>query len=208
MQPRRRIRLVAGALVLALPLLTSCGFGKATDKVYTPGVGTNDRDGDVKVLAAVVAAAQPGSGTFIASFSNNSSKDVELSEVVGTGEWVDLTIGEIDPPIELGPGGFVNLADEGGITVTGDFEAGEVVELTFSFASGDNVTMEVPVVYACDVYEGLDTSVESGPTPDEPSEESESPEEEPTDGTTPSPSETAEASAAPSDDLYDCVPRG
>jgi hypothetical protein len=165
MQSRRRIRLVAGALVLALPLLTSCGFGKATDKVYTPGVGTNDRDGDVDVLAAVVVAAQPDSGTFLASFSNNSTRDgAELSEVAGAGEWVDLTIAEIDPPIEIEPGGFVNLVDESGIAVTGDFEAGDFMELAISFASGDVVTMNVPVVYACDDYEGLDTSMESDAT--------------------------------------------
>ena len=44
MQTRRSLRLVAGALVLALPLLGSCGFGKATDRVYTQAAGTNDRD--------------------------------------------------------------------------------------------------------------------------------------------------------------------
>ena len=204
MQPRRRIRLVAGALILALPLLTSCGFGKATDKVYTPGAGTNNRAGDVKVLAAVVAAAQPDSGTFIASFSNNGDEDAELTEVVGAGEWTDLTVSEIDPPVELAPGGFVNLAIEGGIPITGDFEAGDVMELTFNFASGETVTMDVPVVYACDVYEGLDISVE-GASPE--SDESESPEAEPTDDTTPS--ESAEASPAPSSgELYDCVPQG
>jgi hypothetical protein len=186
MQSRRPLRLVAGALVLALPLLTSCGFGKATDKVYTPGAGTNDRDGDVDVLAAVVVAAQPDSGTFIASLANNSSTDdAELSEVAGAGEWVDLTIIEIDPPIEIGPRGFVNLVNEPGISVTGDFEAGDFMELTIGFASGDTVTMNVPVVYACDDYEGLDTSVE-GPSPIPETGESES----------------------PSDDLYDCVPRG
>ena len=54
MQTRRSLRLAVGALVLALPLLGSCGFDKATDKVYTPAAGTNDRDGDVDVLSAVI----------------------------------------------------------------------------------------------------------------------------------------------------------
>jgi hypothetical protein len=66
MQPRRSLRLVVGALVLALPLLASCGFDKATDQVYTPGAGTDDRSGDVDVLSAVIVSAQPGPGTFIA----------------------------------------------------------------------------------------------------------------------------------------------
>ena len=63
MHTRRSLRLVAGALVLALPLLSSCGFGKATDRVYTQAAGTNNRDADVHVLSAVIVAAQPDSGT-------------------------------------------------------------------------------------------------------------------------------------------------
>jgi len=41
MQTRRSPRLVAGALVLALPLLGSCGFGKATDRPNTQAAGIN-----------------------------------------------------------------------------------------------------------------------------------------------------------------------
>ena len=152
MQPRRSLRLVAGALVLALPLLSSCGFGKATDKVYTPGVGTNDRDGDVDVLAAVVVAAQPNEGTFVVTLVNNSSEDeAALSGVSGP----DLEFGEFEP-IEIDPRGPVNLAQEGGITLTGDFDAGNVLPLTLTFASGDTATLNVPVVVACEEYEGLD----------------------------------------------------
>src|SRR4051812_12493340 len=159
MQPRRSLRLVAGALVLLVPLLSSCGFGQATDKVYTAGVGTNSRDGVVKVLSAVVAAAQSGSGTFLASFSNNSTTDPDsLSDLAGAGKWQDLTIGEIDSLPEIPPQGLVNLADEGGINVSGDFDAGQFVELTLTFKNGQSVTMAVPVVYACDEYAGLDTS--------------------------------------------------
>jgi hypothetical protein len=203
MQPRRSLRLAVGALVLALPLLSSCGFDKATDRVYTPGEGTNNRDGDVKVLAAVVVAAQPGSGTFIASFSNNSSKESNsLTELAGAGDSQDLTIGAIDDPVELEPRGFVNLADEGGINVSGDFGAGDFVELTLTFDSGDSVTMDVPVVYACDEYAGLDTSADT-PSPSASPTASASPEA--TDGPTPSPSETAAASPSPAQPLYDCA---
>jgi hypothetical protein len=163
MQPRRSLRLVAGALVLALPLLGSCGFDKATDKVYTPGVGTNDRDGDVDVLAAVVVAAQPGSGTFLATLSNDSADAAaELEEVAGAGVWQDLTFSGLDSPIEVVARGFVNLVDEDPITVSGDFEAGDFLQLALTFGSGETVTMNVPVVYACDEYEGLDGSAETG----------------------------------------------
>jgi hypothetical protein len=157
MQPRRSLRLVAGALVLALPLLSSCGFGKATEKVYTPGVGTNDRNGDVDVLAAVVVAAQPNEGTFVVSLANNLSKDeAALSGVSGP----NLEFGEFEP-IEIDPRGLVNLAQDGGITVTGDFDAGDVLPLTLTFASGDTATLNVPVVTACDEYLGLDVTKDS-----------------------------------------------
>jgi hypothetical protein len=200
MQPRRSLRLVAGALVLALPLLSSCGFGKATEKVYTPGQQTNSLDGEVKVLAAVVVAAQPGSGTFLASLSNTSSKDATaLTELSGAGGSQDLSIGTIDSPEDIPPRGFVNLADEGGVTVTGDFGAGDVVELTLGFDSGDTVTMQVPVVYACDEYADLDTSTESPSA-------SASPSETPSDSATPS--DDATPSDEPSTEVgppYDCA---
>jgi hypothetical protein len=204
MQPRRSLRLVAGALVLALPLLSSCGFNKATDRVYTPAEGTNNRTGTVKVLAAVVAAAQPGSGTFIATLSNDSTKESNtLTELAGTGDSADLSVGEIDSPVEIEPRGFVNLADEGGVTLSGDFGAGDFVELTLTFDSGDTVTMDVPVVYACEEYAGLDTSAgsPSESASDEPTDE---PTDDATDGTTPSPSETA-APSTPPQALYDCA---
>jgi hypothetical protein len=159
MKPRRSLRLVAGALVLALPLLGSCGFDKATDQVYTPGAGTNDRDGDVDILSAVIVSAQPNSGTFIASLSNNQADtDYTLTSIAGAGDWTDLTIDPSDLSIDIPARGFVNLADEDPITVSGDFTPGQVAELTLTFDSGDSETMDVPIVYACNYYEGLDQS--------------------------------------------------
>jgi hypothetical protein len=162
MQSRRSLRLVAGALVLALPLLGSCGFDKATEKIYTPAAGTNDRTGAVDVLSAVVVAAQPGSGTFIASLSNNESdKSYTLTGIAGAGDWTDLKVDPADLSIEVPARGFVNLVNEDPITVSGDITPGQVAELTLTYDSGDSTTMQVPVVYACNYYEGLDRSVSS-----------------------------------------------
>ena len=195
MQSRRSLRLVAGALVLAVPLLGSCGFDKATDRVYTPAAGTNDRDGDVDVLAAVIVAAQPDSGTFIASLSNNlSDKDFTLTGVVGAGDSVSLTIEPSELSIEIPARGFVNLADEDPITVSGDFDAGQFEQLTLTFDSGDTVTMRVPIVYACNYYEGLDSSASQASA-------SASPTESPSESASPS------ASATPGEP-YDCVAVG
>src|SRR3546814_14018682 len=60
-----------GALVLAAPALSSCSF--ATDKVYTPGPGANDRSERVDVLNAVIVATKAGSGTLVPSLVNNYS---------------------------------------------------------------------------------------------------------------------------------------
>ena len=65
----------AGALVLALPTLAACG-DFATDKIYTPAPGANDRTGEVDVLNAIIVATQDGHGTFLASFSNNRDSNV------------------------------------------------------------------------------------------------------------------------------------
>ena len=39
---RRKLATAIGALVLAVPGLSACGFNYATDREYTPGNGTND----------------------------------------------------------------------------------------------------------------------------------------------------------------------
>ena len=60
-------------------------------------------------------------------------------------------------PIEVAPHGHVNLAnDEQGIKVTGEFTAGEFIELSVGFDNGETADMDVPVVTADDEYTGLD----------------------------------------------------
>jgi len=162
MQSRRPLRLVAGALVLAAPVLTSCGFEKATDQVYVPAAQTNDRSSaDIDVLAGSVVAAQPNSGTVVATFVSKTLEDLSLESVEGAGESSDLVIGPVESPIDIPPRGHVNLADDApGITVQGDFGAGDFVDLAFTFSNGETITFGVPVLFGCQEWEGLDTSVE------------------------------------------------
>jgi len=144
-------RALAGALVLALAGLTSCGFDLATDRPFTPGAGPNDKDGEVDVLSALVVAAQPNQGTFVVTLVNGPDGDASLNGVAGT----ELEVAEFEP-IELAPREAVNLATDGGIQVTGDFDAGEMLALTLTFASGATTQINAPVVTACGPYEGLD----------------------------------------------------
>src|SRR6187399_3135400 len=110
MQLRRSLTCV---LVLGLGALTSCGFDLATDRPFTPGEGAYYKSGSVDVLSAVVVAAQPNEGTFIATLVNNSSSDdAALNGLAGP----DLEIDEFEP-IEIGPRGAVDLSDDGGITL-------------------------------------------------------------------------------------------
>jgi hypothetical protein len=155
-RPARSLVVAATAVVALAAPLSSCGFDYATDRDYTPGSATNNRDGVVDVLSAVVVSAESGSGTVIASLSNNDEEEPQtLTAVSGEG----LTAGEFEP-IEIEPGGLVNLAEPpAGITVTGEFGTGDFVELTFDYESGERTTMDVPVVPDDSGYwEGLDVS--------------------------------------------------
>ena len=151
--------LVSTALVVALAApLSSCGFDYATDRDYTPGSGANNREGDVDVLSAVVVSAAEGSGTFVASLSNNGSDEEETFTAVA-GQDTDVTAAQFEP-ISIPAGGLVNLAEPAaGIKLTGDFTAGDVVPITVDFGNGERVSLNVPVVSdETGYWEGLDAS--------------------------------------------------
>jgi len=148
----------AAVLALALPL-TSCGFDYATDRDYTPASGANNRDGVVDVLSAVVVSAGEGSGTFVASFSNNDADTAATFTALSGDEGNEVTAAEFEP-VEIGPGALVNLAEPAtGIVVTGDFGSGNVVPLTVDFADGERISLNVPVVTDdAGYWEGMDVS--------------------------------------------------
>jgi hypothetical protein len=152
MHLRRSLALTAGALVL----LTSCGFDLATDLPYNPGEGTNDSTGDVDVLSAVIVAKQPNEGTVVVTLVNGTEEEQALNGISSA----DLDVDEFDP-ITVDPRTYVNLADEGGVQVQGDFDAGDFLPLTFTFATGETAAFGVPVVTACDEFEGLDLTEDS-----------------------------------------------
>ncbi|GAA4379347.1 hypothetical protein [Nocardioides caricicola] len=157
--PAARLLAAGGALALAT-VLSSCGFNYATDRVYTPAEGTNDRTTDVDVLGAVIVSGQEGSGTFIATFANNVQDDSSTVDAfAGAGDDADLEVEGFEP-IEIRPGDMVNLADEGGIVVRGDFGPGDFVHVELTFGDGESIEMDVPATPPCDEFEGLDDSAE------------------------------------------------
>ncbi len=170
MQFRRSLALTTAAVALATTGLSSCGFDYATDRYYTPSTGTNDRDGTVDVLAAVVVSTEPGSGTFIASLSNGDlDEDVSLTELGMT----DGTPVEFEPVV-VAKGSLVNLAEPAAdLKITGEFEPGSFIELALGFDNGERVVLDVPVVSNGGYYADLD-----GPAPAEETTDAEEPESE------------------------------
>ena len=167
---RRTLALLLGTVALSASTLVACGFDAATDRPYTPAAGVNDQTADVDVLSAVIVSTEPGAGTFVASVSNNE-QDAEASlDSISPAGGASLQAAEFEP-VQVPPGGFVNLADEGGIEVTGDFEAGDFVDVTIGLGNGERLAMSIPVVSNAGDFAGLD-----GPAP-EPSAEPSAPTE-------------------------------
>ena len=165
--PPLRLALASGALLLAVPVLASCGFDYPTERVNTVGAGVTDHQGDVDVAGVLIVAGQADSGTLIGALSNNSEdKTISLASISG-GEDGAVQTDDFEP-VELAPQGHSNLAtlaeEDAGITVSGDFEAGDFVDVTFTFDNDESVSLEIPVMKPCHQYEGLDNTQRSTET--------------------------------------------
>lgn len=187
---RRSAALVVAALAL-VPTLSSCGFNYATDRVYTPAAGINDRDGEVDILGAVVVASRPGEGTLVASLSNGSATEAIALQGVNPTAEESVQIAQF-PEISIKPQRSVDLADSA-IAVTGQYGAGDVLTLAFVFSNGETVTTDVAVVTNCDEFAGYDTAFADA----EPSAEST--------GKGKGEGEEASPATEPTGEAYDCT---
>ena len=154
---RRNLAIALGAVALCLPTVSACGFEPSTNRPYTPAAGANADDGVLKVLGAVVVSANPGSGTFVASLSNDDRTTADAFDSLTPGTGSDFGAGTFTP-VEVKPGALVNLATDGGVPVTGDFNSGNFLSVVVGFTSGGRVEMKVPVVADGGDFAGLDTS--------------------------------------------------
>jgi hypothetical protein len=182
-----RRKLAVAAAVLVSPLVASCGFNVATDQVYTPGVGVNERAGSVDVLHALVVSGAEGSGTVIAGLANNDQETPDALMGVTGSSGTQVTPGS---PVEIPAGGFVQLANETPISIEGqEITAGSFVTVTFEFERAQSVTVEVPVVERTGDYAEIPVP-SVAPTTSAPAEGHGSPTEEgqstPTEAQTPS----------------------
>lgn len=146
MNPSLRRSIAVAAIALA-PALSSCGFNQPTDRVYTPGVGVNERSGEIDVLNALVVSGAPGSGSLVATLSNNDLDEGDaLVQVAGSGDDSSLRV-DLGRSLEIRPGGSLSVSDEAQVSVEGEaIKAGAFVELTFTFENAQASKVQVPVV--------------------------------------------------------------
>lgn len=158
--------LAASALLLAAPALAGCSTERPTDKIYTPAVGANDRSERVDVLNAVVVSneGKPGEGTLVVTLVNNEVVPAASGENLDdklTGVLVKGGEADFGKPVTIGAGRLVVLATPSEaiptpaqpIPVTGDFDLGDYVTITFQFANSGDVKVEAPVVQNVQGYQ-------------------------------------------------------
>lgn len=162
---RRSLALTSGALALAT--LSSCGFNYATDEIYNAATGTDARSSKVDVLSAVIVASEDDHGAFVATFANNDPTRADRVTAIEGGV-NDPTFESDMSSVSVPAGGYVNLAETHGIPVSGDFTAGDFVEVSVEFGNADGVTFLVPVVAPTGPYAdfGDGTVVEPAPEDD------------------------------------------
>jgi hypothetical protein len=154
----RSLATAAAVIALAAPL-TSCAKGRATEREYDVNSAAEERAGTVDVLNAVVVSAAEGSGTFVASLSNNDEAEEQSLTAISGGDGTTVETADFEP-VSVPPNGLVNLAEPpADIVLTGDFTAGDFIPLSFDFGNGERVAFNVPVVSDDTGYwEGMDAS--------------------------------------------------
>lgn len=166
----RRPTAIAALLVVLAGPLSACGFDYPTDRVNTIAAGVTDRSADIDALGIQILSTEAGSGRVIGALANNTTEDASLDSVTGEG-----VVTEAFEPIEVAAGGGTNLAaeDTTPIPVTGDFVAGEFVEIELGFSTGETLQLNVPVVKICHYYSDVPTpasETESTEATEEPGE--------------------------------------
>ena len=157
---RARTVALAAALLLSVPAFSSCAL-QATDEVYTPTKGVNNRDGQVKVLHALVVSDGKDGGRLIAGLVNDNQDQpdtltgVSVADSAGSASGAKVTV-ESGGKTEIPAGGILQLADDDAAQVlVSGVKVGGYVRVTFSFANADPATLNVPVLQTSADFEGV-----------------------------------------------------
>ncbi|MGJ9411548.1 hypothetical protein ACHAAC_02465 [Aeromicrobium sp. CF4.19] len=170
-------RLAAATLALAAAVgLSACGtgFDAATNQQYQPGIGANQREGDVTVYNALLVQNSDGTLSFSGGIVNDVDEPQTLegaSFVPSTSEDDAAELTEVTPSSEVtvAAGGVFTIGSAGelaGLEVPGTSE-GRYVTITLTFDGAGDVTVDAPVVERTADYSGVAAA------PVEPEEDSE-----------------------------------
>jgi hypothetical protein len=145
--------------------LSACAAA-ATNEIYTPSQGVNNRDGEVKVLHALVVSDGKDGGRLIAGLVNDNAEEPDtltgVTAADGGSAQVELGDGETEIPAD----GLLQLADDDAAQVlVKGVTLGGYVRVTFSFQNAQDATLNVPVVAASDDF--ADVEVPGQVTPSE-----------------------------------------
>lgn len=143
-----RVRRAAAALAVAGVIALGGCTSTFTAQPYTPGVGVNVDQGDMKTRALVLVV-DGEKALLTGAIVSNTEKDT-LVKI--TGQAQDATgknLGELsfnDAKVEVKPNNLVNLTEKKISTAKGKLTPGFTAELKLEFEKSGTATVVVPVV--------------------------------------------------------------
>jgi hypothetical protein len=148
---RTRPRLLAALVVIVIGL-AGCGSGEdaASQKWYQAGDGTNVDAGKIAIRNVVVVSDGSGAATVLASFTNPTSDQEQVTGITVGGQPADLSEG----PITLPAYGQATTTDGGRrVVATGtDAQPGRLVDVTFTFTTAPEAETSTVVQEPVEVY--------------------------------------------------------
>lgn len=181
------------AAISAVALLTGCGAGFNAQSVqtYAPADGALADNGSIRVLNALVVAAEGATtGVISTTLVNHGDRTDRLTDITSSSGTVDLT-----GPGELRPGAAVRFS--AGTTPSATIadltrSPGQSVTIKLTFARSEPLTVRTVVVAASGDY------AEITPGPESPAAETPTPSDTATSTESPTASATDSSSATPS----------
>jgi hypothetical protein len=160
----RRLRpLAALAAVLTATALTGCssGFDATSTKDYAPSDGIVAGEGDIRVLNALVVAAEGADEGVVSMTVVNRGESADRITGIES-DAGDVTLGG---DTSLPPGAAVSFGtEEATATITGlSKDPGQAVEMTVRFAKAEPLTFRTVIVLGTDDYASL--TPPAAPTP-------------------------------------------
>ncbi|GAA2084023.1 hypothetical protein GCM10009821_26600 [Aeromicrobium halocynthiae] len=173
-------RLAAASILLAASLgLAACGtgFDAATSQQYQPAVGTNQREGDVRLYNTLLVQNTDGTFSLSVGIVNTTDTDQELTGATFVPLSEEGALSELEPAVDVSvpAGGLYTLGPAGefaGFEVDGLGE-GRFATITLTFDGVGDVVINAPVVNRAARYAEIPESSpeDEAPLEVEPSED-------------------------------------